>query len=80
MKQDPNYIPDLLYGTILQMMQDKRYFYDGFAPEYSHWTDEGKRALEEFFKDITPIIQKRHLKELDERAKEMVMETLKEAK
>lgn len=71
-------IKDLMYGGISEMMQNRRYYYrSSVGKDYSHWTDEGKSAMENFVRDITQYIWEAEEKSLNERAKEMVLKELK---
>lgn len=71
-------IKELLYGGIGELMKNRRYYYQSSVGKgYSHWTDEGHIALNEFVSEIAHFIVESDKQELDRRAKEMVMETLK---
>ena len=75
-----NSIKDQLYGSILEMMNNRELFYKsniGKTHEYSHWTPEGKEELLAFVMEHS----KRMLTAEDElvrnKAKEMTFEALK---
>ncbi len=71
-------IKDLLYGGISELMKNKNYYYNSSVGKaYSHFTDEGKIALSEFVLEISQFMTEADKAELDRRAKEMVMDTLK---
>lgn len=71
-------IKDLIYGAINEMMQNRRYYYrSSVGKDYSHWTDEGKEAMNSFMKDITQYILDAENADLDRRAKAMVWSELK---
>jgi hypothetical protein len=71
-------IKDLIYGGINELMQDRRYYYrSSVGRDYSHWTDEGKRAMENFMREMTQYIWDAEEAALDKRAKDMVLEELK---
>ena len=71
-------IKDLLYGGISELMKNKRYYYQSSVGKaYCHWTDEGKIALDEFVLEISQFMTEADNAELDRRAKEMVVDTLK---
>jgi len=71
-------IKDLLYGGISELMKNKSYYYRSTVGKaYSHFTDEGKAALNEFVLEISQFMTEADEAELDRRAKEIVMNTLK---
>lgn len=74
-----NYLPELLYGTIVQMMKEPKFYYTGYNSDYSKWTDEGQQALNKFLHDVRPLIENQYREELDRRAKELVLEQLKKS-
>jgi len=71
-------IKELLYGGISELMKNRRYYYQSSVGKtYNSWTDDGQIAVHEFVSEITHFIIEADKKELDARAKEMVLETLK---
>ncbi len=71
-------IKELLYGGISELMKNKNYYYQSSVGRgYSHFTDDGKEAVNEFVLEISQFIVEADKNELDRRAKEMVMNTLK---
>lgn len=71
-------IKQLMYGGIKELMLDRKYYYNsGMGKNYSHFTDEGKVAVYEFVTEIAAYITEAENKELDSRAKEMVLRELK---
>ena len=71
-------IKDLMYGGINELMRDSKYYYrSSVGVEYSHWTDAGKMAMEDFVKEMTQYIWEAEEKALDKRAQQMVLDTLK---
>ena len=71
-------IKELMYGGVNELMQNRRYYYhSSVGMNYSHWTTEGKTAMEEFMKEMTQYIYDAEQKSLDERAKELVLKELK---
>ena len=71
-------IKELLYGGISELMKNNRYYYQSsVGKSYSKWTDDGEHALKEFVTEITHFITEADKKELDIRAKQMVMDSLK---
>ena len=73
-----NAIKDVLYGSLVELSSSKRYFYRSSIKGYSHWTEEGEAAVSELLKTVIPLIVETEEKELDQRAKDMVMKELKE--
>lgn len=75
---DKTAIKHMMYGGIKELMNDRRYYYNsGMGKNYSHFTDEGKQALQEFVSDIAVYITEAENSELDQRAKDMVLKELK---
>ena len=71
-------IKELMYGGISEMMQNRRYYYvSSVGRDYSHWTEEGKEAMQKFLTEMTSHIYEAEQKSLDDRAKKMVLDTLK---
>ena len=71
-------IKELLYGGVNELMQNRRYYYrSSVGSNYSHWTDEGRVAMEKFIKDMTQYIYDAEQAALDERARDLVMKELK---
>ena len=71
-------VKDLLYGGLLEMMQNKNLYYSSSAgAQYSHWTERGTLAITDHIVNITQQIHKAEDNMLDERAKQLVMKELK---
>ncbi len=71
-------IKELMYGGINELMQNRRYYYkSSVGKDYSHWTEEGKEALNRFINDMTHYITDAENASLDQRAKDLVMKELK---
>jgi hypothetical protein len=68
---------DLLYGGVLEIAQDERYFYKSVGSDYSRWTDSGILALTEYLRVMACIMIHTEHAELDQRAKSMVINALK---
>lgn len=68
---------DLLYGGVLEIVQDERYFYKSVGSDYSRWTESGIQALTEYLRVMACIMIHTEHAELDQRAKSMVINTLK---
>lgn len=70
-------VKDLLYGSLVELSSNQRYFYTSSIKGYSHWTEEGEKVVSELLKTVTPMIVETEEQELDKRAKDMVMKELK---
>ena len=71
-------IKELMYGGINELMQNRRYYYNSnIGKNYSHWTDEGKVAMESFMREMTQYIYDAEQRSLNERAKEQTLQALK---
>ena len=71
-------IKELMYGGVNELMQNSRYYYrSSVGQNYSHWTTEGKTAMDEFMLEITKYIYDAEQRSLNERAKELVLKELK---
>ena len=71
-------IKELMYGGVNELMQNRRYFYrSSVGKNYSHWTEEGKVAMDTFMREITQYIYDAEQRSLDQRAKEMVLKEFK---
>lgn len=69
---------DLLYAGLVELMSNRRFYYtSSVGTSYSHWTDEGREAVQEFIVLMTHKLQEAEYVEIDRRAKEMVMNGLK---
>jgi hypothetical protein len=71
-------IKELMYGGVSELMQNRCYYYhSAIGKNYSHWTDEGKVAMDTFMREMTQYIYDAEQRSLDQRAKELVMKELK---
>jgi hypothetical protein len=70
-------IKDILYGGLLELSNNKRYFYTSALKGYSHWTEEGNQQVLKLLELITPMIYEAEEKELEQRAKDLVLKDLK---
>lgn len=70
-------IKDLLYGGLCELMQNRRYFYhSSVTADYSHWTDEGEKAMVQYVTMMAARMLEADQEQLDQRAKELVMDGL----
>jgi hypothetical protein len=75
---DKGAIKDLVYGGLSELMCNRQYYYkSSVGSAYGHWTEEGRTALCEFMNLVSIKIHDAELAELDARAKEMVINQLK---
>lgn len=71
-------IKEIMYGSIKELMNNRRYFYkSSVGKEYCHFTEQGKEAVQSFIIDVSKYISEAEERELDQRAKDMVMKELK---
>jgi len=74
-------VKDQLYGAIMEMMGNREYYYRssvGHRHEYSNWTDVGREALLEFIEAHSRRMLAADEADTDERAKNMVYNSLKQ--
>jgi hypothetical protein len=75
---DRNAIKEVLYGGILELMRNhEHYYYSAVGGDYSHWTDAGRTALAEYLDTMGYLMLQAEEKELDQRAKDIVLNGLK---
>ena len=71
-------IKELMYGGVNELMQNSKFYYrSSVGRGYSKWTDEGQEALTEFISEIAHMISEAQEQDLDQRAKELVVNELK---
>jgi hypothetical protein len=69
-------VKNLLYGSIRELTRNRTYYYDSaFRP---HWTEEGKKVIGELMDLYADKIQTAIKEADDQRAKDMVFNTLKQ--
>jgi len=67
-----------MYGGIKELMRNPYYYHrSSVGAEYSHWTDPGKQALEEYMSMMGHQVVRAEDRDLDRRAKDMVIKNLK---
>jgi hypothetical protein len=72
-------IKDLIYGGIEEILQNRRYYYSSsIGRDYSHFTDEGKEAVMEFMSVMAFQVRRAEEQDLDSRAKQQVIDSLKQ--
>ena len=71
-------IKDLIYGGLEEILNNNRYYYHStVGRDYSHLTDLGKQAVTEFMDIMAYQIRAAENADLDRRAKEQVIASLK---
>lgn len=71
-------IKEILYGGLSEIITNKNFYYrSSVSSGYSHITDEGQAAVMEFLLMIFHKIEEAERNDLDHRAKQMVMDQLK---
>ncbi len=71
-------IKDVMYGGLMEIMRNRQYYYhSGVGSHYSHFTDEGREAVQEFINSMSGKMMEAEHEELDERAKNQVINELK---
>ena len=75
---DRQAVKELMYGGVAELMRNHHYFYySAVGAHYSHWTEEGTKALADYMTIMGYKMLEAEEMELDQRAKDMVMKTLK---
>ena len=68
-----------VYAGIMEILRDNKYFYRSIVGDnYSHFTDDGARELVKFVNLMAPEMLRIEKQELDDRARELVTQALKE--
>ncbi len=69
---------DMLYGSLLELSQNGRVWHESsVSPEYSHLTEDGKKAIIHVVEEMFRGLQTVHQQEIKEEAKRQTMEGLK---
>jgi hypothetical protein len=75
---DKGALKEFMYGGLMELMRNRHYFYhSSVGAEYSHWTEEGQKALADYISVMGYKMLHAEEAELDNRAKNIVMKTLK---
>jgi len=75
---DKSAVKDLIFGGINELMRNRHYYYhSSIGQSYSHWTDEGQKALVEYMNVMGWKLREAEEAELKERSKQMVLSGLK---
>jgi len=76
---DNDVIKTVIYAGVKELIFDRKYFYHStVGASYSHLTEDGERAILEYIRVMAPLMREAEEKALDQRAKDIVMRTLKD--
>lgn len=68
----------VIYGGLLELARDSSLFYNSIVgSDYSHLTEEGTQVFTEYLNKMLPMMLKNEKEELDQRAKDLVINGLK---
>jgi len=71
-------IKSLLYGTIVEMQDNREYYRRSLVgPEYSSWTEEGQRQLANLMAIMSEQVDAYEREQLKLRSQEYMLEELK---
>ena len=71
-------LKDVLYGGLTELIRnDKSYRHSPIGQDYCRFTESGEVALKEFMQSMAVLIYIAEEKDLDKRAKDMVIKGLK---
>jgi len=69
---------DLVYGGLLELSRNKLVWHEStVAPEYSHLTEDGQKAIIHVVENMFRGLQIIHTQEVKEEAKRQTLESLK---
>jgi hypothetical protein len=75
---DKRAVKELLYGGINEIIKNQTYYYNsGISPEYNHFTEAGKEAIDAYLKQMVAMMLIAEEESLNKRAKELVIKGLK---
>ena len=75
---DKQAVKDLIYGGLIELINNRTFYYSSSVSwEYNKFTEEGQKALSEFMGFMAIKMKEAENQDLDKRAKNMVMKTLK---
>ncbi len=71
-------LKSLIYGGLEEIIRDPRYYYHSSVGEnYSHFTDSGREAVQEFMGTMAYKIRAAEEADLERRAQEQTLKALK---
>lgn len=69
----------VVYAGIAELVSTRKYYYhSAVGPSYSHFTEEGERVMLDYIRAMAPMVREAEERSLDQRAKDIVMQTLKD--
>lgn len=75
---DKQALKELLFGGVMELMRNRNYYYHSpVGQNYCHWTEQGQKAVAEYLNLIAYKILEEEERELDQRAKDLVIKNLK---
>ena len=77
-KMDKQAVKDLMFGGVMELMRNNRYYYkSSVGGNYCHWTEDGKTALHEYIQIVSHKLWEAEEADLNKRSKELVLKGLK---
>lgn len=70
-------VKNILYGGIAGIMSDPTFYREYSDPRYATWTDDGKKALQEFIEMISIEVAIAEKEDITTKAKELTLKGLK---
>jgi hypothetical protein len=75
---DKTAVKDIVFGGLEELINNSRYYYhSSVGRDYSHFTDLGRQAVSEFMDIMAYKIREAREQDLDQRAKQQVIDGLK---
>lgn len=79
-KYNKQAIKDMLYGTINEITSNRTFYYRGVSDQFNHITEEGQAQLVIALDRIIPLIKQVEDEEIQERARDITFDLLKDDK
>ncbi len=71
-------LKDILYGGVSELIRNSKYYrHSPIGQDYCRFTEEGEVALKQFMQSMSVLLYVAEEKDLDKRAKDMVIRGLK---
>lgn len=69
---------DIVYGALMELSNNRNVWHEStVSPEYSHLTEDGKKAIIHVIEEMFRGLQTIHKQEIKEEAKRQTLESLK---
>jgi hypothetical protein len=69
---------DIVYGALMELSNNRNVWHEStVSPEYSHLTEDGKKAIIHVIEEMFRGLQTIHKQEVKEEAKRQTLESLK---